>query len=117
MKFTQNHITRTEELVRSVLLNDDLFRLVRGYAQLVLVDIIENPNSREDYAASTFAYLNAIRAAMKGPHGQPLVYVKSGEALHHELPEACWQCVRAHSSVQTCDPEADLAMRCSGRRL
>jgi hypothetical protein len=75
MKFTQNHITRTEELVRSVLLNDDLFRLIRGYFRLVLVDIIENPNSHEDYAASTFAYLNAIRAAIKAPHGRPLFHV------------------------------------------
>ena len=52
IKLTQNHITRTEELVRCVLLNDDLFRLIRGYHHLVLED-----------PTSTFAYLNALRAA------------------------------------------------------
>jgi hypothetical protein len=63
MTFTQNHIIRIEELIRCVLLNDKLFRLVRGYYHVVLADIIENPNGHEDYAASTAAFLKTLRAA------------------------------------------------------
>ena len=54
VKFTQNQLTRIEELIRCVLLNDDLFRLIRAYYHLVLEDVS---------AESSFDYLNALRVA------------------------------------------------------
>ena len=54
VKLTQNQLTRIEELIRCVLLNDDLFRLIRGYYHLVLKDVS---------AESSFDYLNALRVA------------------------------------------------------
>jgi len=54
VKFTQNQLTRIEELIRCVLLNDDLFRLIRGYYHLVHEDVS---------AESSFDYLNALRVA------------------------------------------------------
>ena len=52
VKFTQNQLTRIEELIRCVLLNDDLFRLIRSYYPLVLEDVS---------AEFSLEYLNAIR--------------------------------------------------------
>ena len=56
VNLTQNQLTRIKELIECVLLNDDLFRLIRSYYPLVLEDVS---------AEFSLEYLNAIRVTRK----------------------------------------------------